>query len=195
MCILGISFRAFFFSFHFNLYFKRSFDDYPRALWAPASFLQEGRDRTTNMGAPPHCSSPAKDHVLPRRGYSQRLVYLLHRCAMSNRHCCDPPHSQNHLILVVWWCPVRQSLNLLAFYPLDKRCIGDRNYRIIREPEREFGRKKSCYQTKHCNKHSTVTQQQAHNISQITFQVSEGGHGNGWKKCRSWTTQNPPTCF
>lgn len=30
----------------------------PRALWAPASFLQEGRNRTTNMGAPPHCSSP-----------------------------------------------------------------------------------------------------------------------------------------
>lgn len=40
----------------YNIIIIDSFN--PRALWAPASFLQEGRYRTTNMGAPPHCSSP-----------------------------------------------------------------------------------------------------------------------------------------
>jgi len=36
---------------------------------------------------------------------------------------------------VVWWCPVRRSLNLLAFYPLNTIYTDDRSYRIIRAPE------------------------------------------------------------
>jgi hypothetical protein len=92
------------------------------------------------MGAPPHCSSPRLDHVLPRRGYSQRLVCLLHQCAMSSRHCSDPLHLHCR-VLVVWWCPVRQSLNLLAFYPLNMKCIDDRNCHIIHEPAMRKRRK------------------------------------------------------
>lgn len=89
---------------------------------------------TTNMDAPPHCSSPRLDHVLPpRRGYSQRLVYQLHLYEMLNRHYFDLRHL-HFQVLVVWWCPVRQSLNLLAFYPLNMKYNDDRNCHITHGP-------------------------------------------------------------
>uniref|UniRef100_A0A2M4B4W2 Putative secreted protein n=2 Tax=Nyssorhynchus TaxID=44543 RepID=A0A2M4B4W2_9DIPT len=49
---------------------------------------------------------------------------------MLNLHYFYPRH-WHRLILVVWWCPVRQSLNLLAFYPLNTIYIDDKNYHTI----------------------------------------------------------------